>query len=63
MTYRIKGMCESCGTNYMGEVKDFSAVKCPVCKKETYNNDEESVVEELNKTEGEEITYTEYIFE
>jgi Zn finger protein HypA/HybF involved in hydrogenase expression len=53
-TELIKGMCETCGFEYQGQVisSPFPAIICPQCKHETHNFDSAEEVDAANKAEG-----------
>ena len=61
-TELIKGMCETCGFEYEGQITSpfppFPALTCPKCHHETHNFDSANEVDAANKAEGISPTYT-----
>jgi len=66
-TWKIKGVCQSCGFAFMGIISSnetyFPIVKCPNCHAETQNFDEEYAINALNKVEGTVLDYKESVLE
>jgi hypothetical protein len=67
-TADIKGSCEHCGFAYKGTISlgtdgAFPDIKCPNCHEETQNFDEDSIIDENDKTEHYNLDYKESVFE
>lgn len=58
---KVKGMCESCGFAYKGNLAvPYPEIKCPKCGEVTCNFDEANAVDEVNRANSHEaIDYKE----